>query len=217
MKTRTIIQRALVSGCLVVAFEMLTVQIATGMQVNEGGASALASVSDKAKANASSLEADSSQPESGLNRPADRTSMVNVQKIETDKITSFFVRANDSKRIQLTMLVAYKAELSKAVRQIVGQNVTPLVFSVSTLPNRSVDFDPTLLRFEQRGRSWQPQLNEKVMDILPLDENEKFGGKVSDGEVHQGIVLLPAWFDPKAPITLRYGDFHYLARFAEAQ
>jgi hypothetical protein len=84
------------------------------------------------------------------------------------------------------------------------------------LPNRSVEFDPAKLRFEQLGRSWQPTAGNHVADIVPLDDNAKFGGMVKEGEVHQGIVLLPAWINPQEPITLRYGDFHYLARFAEA-
>jgi hypothetical protein len=152
-----------------------------------------------------------------LPRPADRVPVVNLKKIEADKITSFFVRANDSKRIQLSMLVAYKPEFAEAVQQMVGQKVTPLVFSVSTLPNRRVEFDPAKLRFEQRGRTWQPDVSKDVLDVLPLDENAKFGGLVTDREVHQGVVLLPAWMNPKEPITLRYGDFHYLATFAELQ
>jgi hypothetical protein len=155
--------------------------------------------------------------ENALTRPVDRIPAVNLKKMETDKITSFFVRANDSKRIQLSMLVVYKAELAAALRKMYEQKVTPLVFSVSTFPNRRVDFDPAKLRFEQRGRIWHPGSNQDAVDILPLDDNAKFGGLVIDGEVHQGIVLLPAWMNPQEPITLRYGDFHYLATFAEAQ
>jgi hypothetical protein len=150
-------------------------------------------------------------------RPADRIPVVNLKKIEADKITSFFVRANDSKRIQLSMLVAYKSEFAEAVQQMVGQKVTPLVFSVSTLPNRQVEFDPAKLRFEQRGRTWQPDASQNVLDVLPLDDNAKFGGLVTDREVHQGVILLPAWMNPKEPITLHYNDFHYLARFADLQ
>jgi hypothetical protein len=99
---------------------------------------------------------------------------------------------------------------------MLGEKVTPLVFSVSTLPNRAVAFDPAKLRFEQRGRAWQPAMGNQVADIVPLDDDAKFGGMLKEGEVHQGIVLLPAWIDPQQPITVRYGDFHYLARFAEA-
>jgi hypothetical protein len=144
-------------------------------------------------------------------RPA---SAAPAAKLEANKIISFFVRANDSKRIQLSILVTYKEEFTQAVRQLTGERVTPLLFSVSTLPNRTRYFDPALLRFEQRGRSWQPNPARNAIDIWPWEEGEVFGGVLSDTQVHQGVILLPEWFDPQAPITLRYGDFHYLARFA---
>ncbi len=138
------------------------------------------------------------------------------KKIESDKVTSFFVRANDSKRIQLSMLVAYKQEFTHAVRAVVGQKVTPLVFSVSTLPNRAVNFDPTLLRFEQKGRVWQPSAEESTVDFLPVEEGGQFGGTLAEGQTQQGVVFLPEWFDPQIAITVRYKDFHYLAHFADA-
>lgn len=143
-----------------------------------------------------------------------RPERTSAAKLNADKITSFFVRDNDSNRIQLSMLVAYKAELAQSVRAIVGQRVTPLVFSISTLPNRIVSFDPAQLRFEQKGRIWKPETGKQSADVMALEENGVFGGKIADGEIHQGVILLPAWFDPQAPITLRYGDFHYLAKFA---
>ena len=136
------------------------------------------------------------------------------QQLVQEKITSFFVRASDSKRIMLSMLVAHKDELTKAVRQLIGEKVTPLVFSVSTLPNRTAVFDVDQLRFEQNGKSWNPKLNDNHTDTLPLAEDGKFGGQLSDGEIQQGIVLLPSWFSPEEPITVHYGDFNYMARFA---
>lgn len=148
---------------------------------------------------------------------APRPERTPLAKLQADKITSFFVRDNDSNRIQLSMLVAYQAELAKAVREIVGQKVTPLVFSVSTLPSRMVSFDPAQLRFEQNGRQWTPATGPHSADVMPLEENGVFGGNVADGDVHQGVVLLPAWFDPHRPITLQYGDFHYLAKFAQLE
>ncbi len=148
---------------------------------------------------------------------APRPERTPLAELQADKITSFFVRDNDSNRIQLSMLVAYQAELAKAVREIVGQKVTPLVFSVSTLPSRMVSFDPAQLRFEQNGRQWTPATGPHSADVMPLEENGVFGGNVADGDVHQGVVLLPAWFDPHRPITLQYGDFHYLAKFAQLE
>lgn len=215
MNKRTIFTCVLMSGSLLA----VSPRIAIGMQGHEDGAlsnnSASITLASQAQLDTPPAEAKSEKRGSNVARSTDKLPLVNSQKIEADKITSFFVRANDSKRIQLSMLVAYRAELTEAVRQIFGQKVTPLVFSVSTLPNRSVNFDPTLLRFEQRGRVWQPVANDNTADILPLDEGARFGGTVTDSEVHQGIVMLPAWINPKEPITLRYGDFHYLARFAD--
>jgi hypothetical protein len=219
MKMRTSFQRVLVSGFLLAALQAFSLQDAAGVQNDEGGAQSggLVSISQgsNAKSAVSANEEKFPKQQGRAADSVDRVPMKNLQKIEGDKITSFFVRANDSKRIQLSMLVAYKAELTEAVRQIFGQKVTPLVFSVSTLPNRSVQFDPTQLRFEQRGRIWQPESGDNAADFLPLDEDAKFGGTVTDGQVHQGIVLLPAWINPKEPVTVRYGDFHYLARFAD--
>jgi hypothetical protein len=146
---------------------------------------------------------------------ADRMPITTAHTIKTDKITSFFVRANDSKRIQLSMIIASKEELTQAVRALLGEKVTPLLFSVSTLPNRTVYFDPSLLRFEQRGRIWQPSKTSAQVEILTLEKGGQFGGTLTDGQVHQGVIFLPPWFDPQAPITLRYGDFHYLARFID--
>jgi hypothetical protein len=146
-----------------------------------------------------------------------RAPLAPVRKLEANKITSLFVRANDSKRIQLSILIAYKDEFTQAVRELIGEEVTPLLFSVSTLPTRTAHFEPALLRFEQRGRSWQPSPERNAIDIWPWEEGGAFGGALTDAQVQQGVILLPAWFDPQAPITLRYGDFHYLARFVERQ
>jgi hypothetical protein len=140
-----------------------------------------------------------------------------ARKLEANKITSLFVRANDSKRIQFSILITYKDEFTQAVRKLLGEEVTPLLFSVSTLPTRTAHFDPALLRFEQSGRSWQPSPERNAIDIWPWEEGGAFGGELTDTQIHQGVILLPAWFDPQAPITLRYGDFHYLARFVEQQ
>jgi hypothetical protein len=200
---------------------MFSAAAAPAMQVHQDGSKASAPAPALAAATVDvdmpRNEAASPKRNKVLPRPADRVPVVNLKKIEADKITSFFVRANDSKRIQLSMLVAYKPEFADAVQQMVGQKVTPLVFSVSTMPNRQVQFDPAKLRFEQRGRAWQPDASQDVLEVLPLDEGSKFGGLVTDREVHQGVVLLPAWMNAKEPITLHYGDFHYLARFADLQ
>lgn len=147
--------------------------------------------------------------------PLDRLPLFSKPKLAAEQITSFFIRANDSKRIQLSVLITHQKEFTQAVRQLLQEQVTPLVLSVSTLPNRTVNFNPALLRFEQRGRLWQPNAQNNATDIWPLEAGDQFGGMINESQVHQGVILLPGWFDPHAPITVRYGDFHYLARFVK--
>ncbi|MGH7601814.1 MAG: hypothetical protein ACREOI_36085, partial [bacterium] len=151
------------------------------------------------------------------NYPSKNTPLSPARTLEANKITSLFVRANESNRIQLSLLITYKDEFTQAVRELIGEEVTPLLFSVSTLPTRTAQFDPALLRFEQRGRSWQPRPERNAIDVWPWEEGGAFGGTVTDAQIHQGVILLPKWFDPQTPITMRYGDFHYLARFVEQQ
>lgn len=154
-------------------------------------------------------------PKTKKSPPLDRLPLIPNQKLAAGQITSFFIRANDSKRIQLSMLITHQKEFTQAVRQLLQEKVTPLLFSVSTLPNRTVNFDPALLRFEQRGRIWQPNALKNSTDVWPLEEGGNFGGIIDESQIHQGVILLPNWFDPDAPITVRYGDFHYLARFVK--
>ena len=219
MKTRTIFRQAVIGSWVATAAQIFSFPAAFAMQNTEGApantSNAMLMAANLKVANPAN-ERGTPQPEIPLLKPVDRVPTVSLKKMATDKVTSFFVRANDSKRIQLSMLVVYKTELATAIQKMYGQKVTPLVFSVSTFPNRQVNFDPAKLRFEQRGRVWNPESEKAAVNILPLDDNTKFGGVVSDGEVHQGIVLLPAWMNPQEPITLRYNDFHYLATFAEA-
>jgi len=151
---------------------------------------------------------DPASPKTKKSPPLDRLPLIPNQKLTAGQITSFFIRANDSKRIQLSMLVTHQKEFTQAVRQILQEKVTPLLFSAATLPNRIVNFDPALLRFEQRGRIWQPNGLKNSLDVWPLEESGRFGGMINESQVHQGVVLLPGWFDPNAPITVRYGDFH---------
>src|SRR5574342_1052903 len=152
MKTRTIFRQAVIGGCIIAVAQMFSWRIAIAMQKEENakaGASTPVLIAVNTNAAAAANEPKITKRENPLARPVDRLPVVNLKKMETDKITSFFVRANDSKRIQLSMLVVYKAELAVAIQKMYGQKMTPLVFSVSTFPNRRVDFDPTKLCFEQ--------------------------------------------------------------------
>jgi len=186
------------------------------MQAHEAfhSAAGMTAVTKKREADPASVPAANSSKKPSP-KIADRVSLMPDKKISADKITSFFVRANDSKRIQLSILIVHRQEFTRAVRALFSEKVTPLLLSVSTLPNRTGAFDPTLFRFEQRGRIWQPNATANAGDILPTEEGRAFGGTIADGEVQQGVMFLPEWFDARAPITVRYGDFHYLARFIQ--
>lgn len=52
------------------------------------------------------------KPKKTSSPPPDRLSPLATKKIASDHITSFFVRPNDSKRIQLSMLVNYQQEFT---------------------------------------------------------------------------------------------------------
>ena len=207
-------RRLTISASVIALLQFLPAQPTMGMQAHETpraeAATAKVEPETTMRAANTSISAAAKSAPAPKNR---RDRQAHAQKIEAEKITSFFVRPADSKHIQLSMLVAFKNDLAKSVRELVGEQVTPLVFSVSTMPNRRVYFDPGLLQLEQGGRVWQPKTDAGSHDILPLDENGKFGGLLTDSDVHQAVILLPAWMDAKAPITLRYGDFHYLAQF----
>lgn len=154
-------------------------------------------------------------PSAKKSSPGNHLPIVSSSKIERNKITSFFVHAANSKRIQFSVLVVHQQEFTDSVRKLLGESLTPLLLSVSTLPNRTVQFEPSLFCFEQHGRLWQPDPTREALDVWPLEEGTPFGGVIADGQVHQGVILLPEWFDSRQPITVRYGNFHYLARFVE--
>jgi len=140
-----------------------------------------------------------------------RRSALSRYTIVADQFSSFFVREGAQQRITLSMLVSHSAELTAYVRKLTGDAVTPLIFAVSTLPDRHSNFDPQLLTIEQTGKSWKPNPSTPE-DILPLAANSQFGGEVGDGLVHQGVVFAPAWLNPNEPMIVHYGDFAYRAR-----
>jgi hypothetical protein len=102
-----------------------------------------------AEGNVKGKEPVSAMEPSSRKRPSSnnikRAPLAPARKIEANKITSLFVRTNDSNRIQFSILITYKDEFTKAVRELIGEEVTPLLFSVSTLPTRTARFDPALL------------------------------------------------------------------------
>ena len=146
---------------------------------------------------------------------AQEVAIMPKQSIEGDKISSFIVRAEDDHKILLSMLVTIQADLTQTVRALLNENVTPVVFSVSTPPGQTAEFDPGQFQFEQKSRSWRPTSMNGCMDIWALENNCRFGGKILEGEVHQGIILLPEWLDPGKPMILRYGKANGLIRLAQ--
>jgi hypothetical protein len=123
-----------------------------------------------------------------------------------NQINSLFVRPFGKGTTAMIMLIAHDKEVTEVVQEILQSKQTPLIFSVSTLPFTEADFDPSLLQFEQDQRMWQMQSedNNDVTVMIPLGRDAKFGGALKDGEIHQGVVLLPDWFDLRKPITIRY-------------
>jgi len=141
-----------------------------------------------------------------------RSVIMQRPSIMADQITSFYVRGGEQNRIMLSMLLGHNFELTTLVRQVTGDQVTPVFLSVSTLPNRQSYFDPSMLSFEQNGKSWKPD-PAIADDLMPLNADSPFGGDVSCGQIHQGVFFVPSWLNTDEPIVVHYGDFKYEARF----
>lgn len=129
------------------------------------------------------------------------------KKNVNNKITSLFIRPQGKATMEITMLIACSRNITNAAREILNKKITPLVFSVSTLPFVSTEFYPEDFSFIQDGRSWSPNKEEAKHDMFALGENGKFGGTVVDSQVHQGVILLPEWFDLTKQVTIKYGNF----------
>lgn len=143
-----------------------------------------------------------------------RSVVLQRPSIMADQITSFFIRGGEQNRIMLSMRMGHNFELTTMVRQLTGDQVTPVFVAVSTLPDRQGFFDPMLVSFEQNGKIWKPNPTA-VEDLLPLTAETAFGGDVSKGQVHQGVFFAPAWLNPSEPVIVHYGDFRYQARFID--
>ncbi len=123
------------------------------------------------------------------------------------QVTPLFIRSNTEGKLDLTMLIAYDKRIVSVANQIINKPVTPLVFSVSTMPFVEVNFHPEWLIFEQDGKRWSPQNSPESIDMFPLDERTPFGGKITETQVHQGVILLPGWFDMTKQIKINYKNF----------
>ncbi len=124
-------------------------------------------------------------------------------------INSLFVKSDGSTSTTLIILVAYDSSLAhKTEAGFAGQ--TPLILSVSTLPFKEARFDPTLVEFEQDGHTWRPVADG---ESFPIVKTAPFGGRIRDGQIHQGVVMLPGEFDLSRPLTIRYLSSHRVLRF----
>lgn len=123
------------------------------------------------------------------------------------QITPLFIRSTLKGDIDLTMLVAYDERITSIAKQMMNKSVTPLIFSVSTMPFVNMSFEPELLTFEQNGKKWAPNNYPEAVDMFPLDENMPFGGQIKDTQLHQGVIMLPGWFDINQPIEINYKNF----------
>lgn len=123
------------------------------------------------------------------------------------QITPLFIRSSQKGNIDLTMLIAYNEKISGFAIQIVNKMVTPLIFSVSTMPFVNINFQPELLVFEQNGKRWSPSNHPDTIDMFPLEDDIPFGGPISDAQLHQGVIMLPGWFDINQPLEINYKNF----------
>ncbi|MFQ5823975.1 MAG: hypothetical protein ACE5JB_07970 [bacterium] len=130
-----------------------------------------------------------------------------------NQISSLFVRHDGNGPMAMIMLIVHDKEVTQAVQKFMQSKRIPLIFSVSTLPHTEVNFDLSFFQFEQDQRLWQPKTESNSIEMFPLGKETKFGGTLKDSEIHQGIVLLPDWFDLSRPITIRYLNNERLLTF----
>lgn len=123
------------------------------------------------------------------------------------QITPLFIRSTQKGEIDLTMLIAYDERITTIAKQIMNTAITPLILSVSTMPFMNINFQPELLTFEQNGKKWTPVANSDNGNLFPLDENIPFGGNITETQPHQGVIMLPGWFDVNKPIEVNYKSF----------
>lgn len=123
------------------------------------------------------------------------------------QITPLFIRSSPKGHIDLTMLIAYDKRITNIAKEIINKAVTPLIFSVSTMPFVNDNFQPESLVFEQNGKKWSPNNHPDTIDMFPIEEDVPFGGPISDTQIHQGVIMLPTWFDINLPVEINYKSF----------
>ena len=129
------------------------------------------------------------------------------------KLTSLFIKSTKDSKIKFTMLVAYNDGITQNMRQITQKEVTPLIFSVSALPLEATDFNPEEFVFSQKGHNWSPKHSKEALDMFALSVNHQFGGILHESQIHQGVIVLPEWFDLQKPIEISYRGYSNQAYF----
>ncbi len=129
-------------------------------------------------------------------------------QLKKEGITAYIVRDESLDGIKLTMLIGHNSKLSQRIRKMVGRDVIPLIFSVSTLPGQTTFFNPLALEFIQDGKTWRPDSSALDSAMIMLEEKGKFGGVLEGGQTHQAVLLLPEWFQPNRPIYVRYRELN---------
>lgn len=123
------------------------------------------------------------------------------------QITPLFIRSSQKGHIDLTMLIAHDKRITEIAKEIINKTITPLIFSVSSMPFVNDNFEPDRLVFEQNGKKWSPSNHPDSIDMFPIEEDVPFGGPISDTQIHQGVIMLPGWFDIDKPIEINYKNF----------
>ncbi|MBN2011094.1 hypothetical protein JW960_17230 [candidate division KSB1 bacterium] len=131
----------------------------------------------------------------------------------TTKITSLFIRSSEDREIDLTVLVTHDDHITELIQRMLNEHVTPLIFSVSTMPFVETTFDPTAFVFEQGNKRWSPGDKNPENFVFPLGEDELFGGQMCEQDVHQGVIMLPMGFDLNKPVKVSYKNFKKMCRF----
>lgn len=124
----------------------------------------------------------------------------NNQSALKNQLNSLIVKQSGG--MAMIVLVGYDSQITPDIRKLTHSQQTPLIFSVSTLPSNSVQFEPENFQFEQNNRTWRPLTKEAT--VFAIGENSKFGGQLLDDDVQQGVILLPSWFNIKRPIKIKY-------------
>ncbi|MCG8603780.1 hypothetical protein MJD09_02125 [bacterium] len=155
-------------------------------------------------------------PNSGQNSPSLEEVVFSIgnygRYLSNSKVHSLFVRDN-SQEPALMILVAYNSAMTKTVRQALGTQRTPLLFSISSLSSKEHDLNASLFQFRQNHRNWFPGAELAKVWLSESEGNRWFPGSILGGYIQQGIILLPEWFNLHQPVTIVYTQNTRTVRF----